>query len=341
MFDPAGADTGREWIRFSKVTDEEVDLKDVLILEEGVRHKISVATSSSGVIYQKIPVGKDVVIADNPQKFILDYPNYEGALFDSVFSLKNSGENLSLILRGNIVDDFIAPVPFLESGDGSTWVREAGVWTLGMSALVSAVDTEVVKVSELTATSTASEDVEWIEPDRVRIRVVGSFPKIQTAGVEGNFQATAFGKGGEMTTGVRYYWNFGNGEVAEGEKVMHTYLFPGKFAVSVTAVSDRISATEYKTVEIVEPKIAVTSWVPGKAGWLELHNLENRFVELSGFIILSTEDGQRRSFSLPSKTFLAPNGYARISAFVTGLNYSPETEILYPNGRFLTRQLIK
>ncbi len=345
MFDPVGVDTGREWVRLSKVSDGDLDLKDILLLEEGVKHKIATATSSLGIVYQKIPAGKDIVIADNPQKFILEYPEFDGAVFDSVFSLKNSGENLSLLFKGEVVDDFTAPAPFLESGDGKVWARSNGIWTLGSSALVPLVNSQPEGQIAATTTnygvSAESEHSEWIEPDQPQIKVSGSFTKIQTAGVEGNFQALAFGKEGEMKSGVRYYWNFGNGETAEGEKVLHTYLFPGKFAVSVTAVSDRISATDYKSIDIFEPKIEIASLVPGKTGWLELRNLESRFVELSGFIILTAQNGQKVSFSLPSKTFLAPNGHARISASSAGMSFSSGTEILYPNGRFLTRQLIK
>ncbi len=345
MFDPVGADTGREWVKLSKVSDGDLDLKDILLLEEGVKHKITTATSSSGIVYQKIPADQDIVIADNPQKFILEYPGFDGAVFDSVFSLKNSGENLSLLFKGEVVDDFTAPTPFLESGDGKVWARSNGIWTLGSSALVPLVNSQPEGQIAATTTnygvSAESEHSEWIESDQSQIKVSGSFTKIQTAGVEGNFQALAFGKEGEMKSGVRYYWNFGNGETADGEKVLHTYLFPGKFAVSVTAVSDRISATDYKSIDIFEPKIEIASLVPGKTGWLELRNLESRFVELSGFIISTAQNGQKSSFSLPSKTFLAPNGHARISASSAGISFSSGTEILYPNGRFLTRQLIK
>lgn len=98
MYDPAGADSGREWIEIYNAGASEVALTDMRLYEGSTNHKIS-APVGSGVL---APQGY-AVIADNPAKFATDYPDFSGLVFDSAFSLSNEGE--TIVLRdGKLVD---------------------------------------------------------------------------------------------------------------------------------------------------------------------------------------------------------------------------------------------
>lgn len=341
MFDPPSSDTGREWVLIQNVGEIDIPVKELFLYEEGVKHKVSAATSSLGVISQVIGPNEKGVIADNPSKFLLDYPNYQGAIFDSVFSLKNTGEILRLMWKEVVVDEFTPPSPFAETGDGKIWQKQGGQWStasseLGGVTLTSTSDPEVQNVSEQASESNGAkgDDVGvWIEQPMPKILVRASAPGVQTAGVASTFQAYSSIKGKELTDGVRYYWNFGNGAVQEGVSVAYAYPIVGKYAVSVTAASDKLSSTHYQTIEVLKPALSFLEKVPGQRGWIVLKNNENTFVEISGYLLRSSQ-GQ---YALPPGTFLAPYGRMGITSQQVGFTIDESLEIHYPNGEFLAR----
>jgi hypothetical protein len=91
MYDPAGADTGREWIEVYNAGASEVVLTSLRLYEGGTNHKISAQAGNSMLA----PLAY-AVIADNPGKFATDYPDFSGQVFDSAFSLSNEGETIAL-----------------------------------------------------------------------------------------------------------------------------------------------------------------------------------------------------------------------------------------------------
>lgn len=91
MYDVPGADTGREWIEVLNDGTEPADLAEWKFFEDNANHTI--ADAGSGTV---LAAGGRVVIADNPIKFLLDWPAFAGIVLDSAFSLSNSGETLKL-----------------------------------------------------------------------------------------------------------------------------------------------------------------------------------------------------------------------------------------------------
>lgn len=90
MYDVPGSDSGREWIEIQNTGKSEVDITGWKLFESGAHHKITPEQSAS------IPSGGYAVIADNISAFREDWPSYTGVIFDSAFSLKNTGEALVL-----------------------------------------------------------------------------------------------------------------------------------------------------------------------------------------------------------------------------------------------------
>src|SRR3989344_597375 len=92
MYDlQSGADGGREWIEVHNGGTTAIPLGTWKLFENGTAHKIT-AVSVTGVLAP----GSYAVIADNAAKFQVDWPQLTGQLFDSAFSLGNSGETLVL-----------------------------------------------------------------------------------------------------------------------------------------------------------------------------------------------------------------------------------------------------
>lgn len=102
MYDLAeGSDSGREWIEVYN-SGAAINLKDFVIFETGKKHKISSAggeTTLSPNMY--------AVIADNAEKFKIDHSGYTGLLFDSAFSLNNTGESISLQNAAGVEIDLV------------------------------------------------------------------------------------------------------------------------------------------------------------------------------------------------------------------------------------------
>jgi len=84
MYDVPGTDTGREWIEVFNNGDSNIDPTQFKLFENSSNHVITlpeIYTNSTSYL----GVGEYAVIADNPTKFIEDWPEYSGLLFDSVF----------------------------------------------------------------------------------------------------------------------------------------------------------------------------------------------------------------------------------------------------------------
>ncbi|MCB9156631.1 MAG: PKD domain-containing protein [Caldilineaceae bacterium] len=109
-------------------------------------------------------------------------------------------------------------------------------------------------VSQVLATTNVVINV----PPITNLQVVSDSPSV--LGVPTNFSAS-IGTG----INVKFKWNFGDGQEAEGQNVSHLYSKMGKYTVSVTAYSDlnnndvqddnEVTATTTLEVSVTEPKL--------------------------------------------------------------------------------------
>ena len=122
----SGADKGREWIEVFNSGDEAVSLSGWKLFENKTNHKIKPIGENGGFA---IPPGGYAVIADKPEKFFADWPNFSGLVFDSYFSLKNSGEELVLKdAELNSVDSVVYSSGWGGKGDGNSLQWNGGRW---------------------------------------------------------------------------------------------------------------------------------------------------------------------------------------------------------------------
>jgi uncharacterized protein YneR len=124
MYDPAGSDSGHEWVEIYNNESIDTNLTGWKFLESGTNHGITLENGS-----WILGVGKYAVIADDANTFLSDYSNYNGTLFDSTFDLSNSGEELvlknsSLAVRENITYNST----WGAAGNGNSLQRFNGSW---------------------------------------------------------------------------------------------------------------------------------------------------------------------------------------------------------------------
>lgn len=124
FYDALGTDEGREWLEIANTGSSGVDLTGWKFFENNVNHALSL---SQGAI--SIPSGGFAVIADSPQKFLLDWPDFAGTLFDSSFSLVNTGETLSLKdASGALIHTLTYDTSLGAAGNGNALALVAGGW---------------------------------------------------------------------------------------------------------------------------------------------------------------------------------------------------------------------
>ncbi len=88
MYDPQGSDEGYEWVELYSNTS--VNISGWVFFENNVDHRLTLINGSWEFINYAI-------IADDPLKFLEKYPYFNGTLFASSFSLRNSdGEYIAI-----------------------------------------------------------------------------------------------------------------------------------------------------------------------------------------------------------------------------------------------------
>lgn len=131
MYDLAeGSDSGREWIEIYNTGQTGINAMELLILENTTKHAIAGVVGGS-----EVAVGAYAVIADNPAKFKVDWPYYGGLLFDSAFSLNNTGETIGIATADGTVLDTVTYTHASANGTGDSLQRApgSGQFNSGMS----------------------------------------------------------------------------------------------------------------------------------------------------------------------------------------------------------------
>ncbi len=125
MYDlKTGTDDGREWIEIFNNGNVSVDLASYRFFEADTNHKLILFQGN-----QNIEAQSYAVIASNPVKFRADWPSFSGTIFDSTFSLGNSGETLALKDKDlNIIDQYVYNSSLGAKGDGKSLQRKVNFW---------------------------------------------------------------------------------------------------------------------------------------------------------------------------------------------------------------------
>ena len=332
-----GADDGREWVEIWNNGSEPTDLVGWKFFEEGVNHALTPMGES--VI---APGGFAVIVAD-PAKFAADWPGSSLTIFDSSFSLKNTGEALSLKNDSGEVINTITYDPTLGAGgDGASLQLVAGSW-LAASPTPGAVNgsTPVMPPSSestITPSTTTTDDTDSgplsahespapvsqvmpLEP----FKVGAGRPRLASVHSPVAFRVEL---AGTIPQTVRHQWSFGDGGRAVGEQVNHIYYFPGEYNVILNAVdSDGKAAVGRTTVSIIQPLVSLGSVLNDR---VEITNRAARELNLGGWRIIQGAS----AFTFPSDTIVAVGKGTMIPAVNLGFSPVPNLPLAlaFPDG---------
>ena len=337
MYDLEGADTGREWVEVQN-DGGAVDLTGWKFFEGGVNHGLTLVQGDISLSQNSF-----AVIADNAEKFLLDWPGFSGTLFDSSFSLSNTGE--TIVLRNSELAE-VDSVAYLSewgaNGDGKSLQKNGSEWIVfapnpGLEKKELIIENNTLEQnfpSENSAVKSGS--VPPLSP--VPFSSYAGEDKSVLAGAEVYFEGQVKGVADDLINTVRFSWNFGDGIVGEGKNIKHTFQYPGTYIVNLNTSLGNYSSSDFLKVDVSPAKLIFSEIKPGD--WVKLKNDSNKVVDISGFGIQVNDSN---IFYFPKNSGFAANSFLILDSSTLNIEIpdNGEAKILYPNGKILTSFKIK
>jgi len=334
----SGADGGREWVEIYNSGNEAVDLSTWRFFEADTNHKLTIVEGEA-----MLPADRYVVIVDKAGAFLTDWPLFSGVLFDSSFSLKNTGEFIA-IRNSDLVD--IDSVTYSSDwggkGDGNSLQYVNGKW-------IAAAPTPGEANAESAPPEGSGEEPQTTAEERTKSSsgessstpgsVGSSFPvepqifayagknRKVSVSADSLFEGEALGLKREPLLGARYLWNFGDGKTKEGQKILHYYSYPGEYVVVLNVSSGKFSASDRVIVEALPADIIISAI---DREFIELENRGDHELNLSWWQLRAGSD----FFMIPENTIILPHKKTIFPSLITELttHNTKNVVLLYPNG---------
>lgn len=90
MYNPSGSDTDNEWVEIYNEDDFDCNIDDWRLFEDDTNHDLTFKDSKI------ISADSYAVITNDATNFLENYPDFDGILIESTFSLLNNGEYIAL-----------------------------------------------------------------------------------------------------------------------------------------------------------------------------------------------------------------------------------------------------
>ncbi|MFZ5559328.1 MAG: lamin tail domain-containing protein [Patescibacteria group bacterium] len=333
MYDLEGSDTDREWVEVFNNSDTAVDLTDWKLWEGGTNHKLT--AFRGGAV---LSPNAYAVIADKPDKFLIDNPSYSGIIFDSTFSLSNEGENLILKDKNLItIDEVLYSSSWGAKGNGRSLQRKDPAETNWGSG--------VPTPGALNNISPEEAGEETKKPETPTIPM-GNNPPIAEAGdniiafinQEIKFDGTK--SSDPDNDELAYSWNMGDGKLVEKPGFAYKYNYPGTYLVTLMVYDGFYYVSDTITVKIQTGQITINEFLPNPSGkdeeeeWIEIYNDSDSIVDISGWQLDDIVSGSQ-PFVFSENTLIAPKSYIVFSRQITGIalnNDKDSVRLLLPEG---------
>ncbi|MFA7193555.1 MAG: lamin tail domain-containing protein [Candidatus Paceibacterota bacterium] len=307
MYDVSGTDSGREWVEVYNNTSSDIDFSNWKLLESSVNHAVKLIFGNA-----VIPAGGYAIIADNDEKFLIDNPDFSGTLFDSVFSLTNTGEVLVLInSSGQKIHEISYSDTLGAKGDGNSlqFKEEFLISAKPTPGLPNATEASTPEQIESNATTTENTTITNISSHSSVASAVKAKEVTELEISIGRERLSSIKSPiiFEVKTGenkglhrAKYLWNFGDGNEKRGKKIEHFYKNEGVYNVVLNAVSGIRQAVSRTIVYVAKPKLALNI----KENGIEIENQDSNEINI-GLWRIKSED-KKADFTFPQDTILSP-----------------------------------
>lgn len=355
MYNPAGSDSAREWVELynpgaSDVTMVGGTVKGSWRISDGSNHTLTDPAGGTGRGSLTIPAGGYLVVASDPAEFISG--EYQGGAYSAVkssISLNNTGSTVSIIDgTGSAIDSAVYTSAQGGSDDGSSLQRQAdGSWiaalpTPGAANSASAYvpppgDTGSSQTDTSNSTSNTQTQAQtaavssYVPPPTPSLYADAGVDRTVIVGADVEFDASAYDKNQELLDSgtVRFMWNFGDGDTAEGESVLHHYDYPGTYALVLTIAQNKNAAIDEAIVTASAAKLSFSA-LPDNG--VEIDNRAGRDLDLSEWMVRAAPGSLAALFRLPPHSVILSGASLRISRATLGFLATSASELDYPNG---------
>lgn len=206
----------------------------------------------------------------------------------------------------------------------SEWTTEEWIAKQDIIVSESASNPEPASESEPEQQTQQQEETVW--PTEPQIYAKAGPDKTAVAGADVYFSGQALGLQKEPLENARYLWNFGDGDIGEGQNTKHVYKYPGEYIVVLDVSSGKYSASDRLLVKVVENNLKI---IEANENYIKLHNGSNVELDISSWFLRA----ENSLFKFPAKTFIKTDKDLIIDSSISDLKAkNQKAEILYPNG---------
>jgi len=289
-----------------------------------------------------LPTDGVAIIADSPEKFLSDNVGFSGTIFDSSFSLKNTGETIILRNTDLVDSDSVSYTSDQGAkGDGNSLQKTNSGWvsatpTPGSSSISTNLVVEPLGGSDVSEVSGQSEPISapesfgktWFVKPQIFTRIRNT-PKVVMVGADILIKGETLGLEKEPLEGARYLWTFGDGGTKEGQKVFYNYNYPGKYVVILNTSSGIYSASDRIIIEAIPADITISSVGTGSNSFVEVNNKTKYELNLSRWKLRAGN----KLFEIPENTVILPDSKIIFPSQYTKFEITKgqNIELLYPN----------
>ncbi|MEX0933949.1 MAG: lamin tail domain-containing protein [Candidatus Paceibacterota bacterium] len=334
MYDPQGSDKGREWVEIYNSGSSAVNL-DGWKINDGSNHILNEPPKNGGQGSFEIGADEVFILADDASVFLAENP-INVTVIDTVLNMGQQEGTYTVLLlnkEGDVEEQVSYTTSLGANGDGNSLQRSgntlvAGVPTPGVYGATEGTQEPVTEeggsTTELVLESSVSA------PEHSISAFIEKRDPVAVIGAPTQFKAKALGTEGLPLQGARYIWNFGDGTNREGEKVFHTFRYPGDYVVVLSVASGKYTASDRMIIRALPAEVTIASVGDKEDFYIELHNTSSYDLDISGWILQS----EREYFILPANTILLANKKIIFSQEVTSLthpSYLKNIVLLYSN----------
>jgi PKD repeat protein len=334
MYDPEGADTGREWVELYNDGADDVALvggtgKGSWRISDNANHSITDPSGGVGRGSLVVPAGGYLVLASDPAAFMAEYSG-DYSVAKASLSFNNTGATVSLVDgSGATVDSATYSASQGGDGNGASLQLSSGAWLQALPTPGAANATEAYAPPEAekgsgSSGASKSPSTYYVAPPAPAVFADAGEDRTVIVGADAMFRAQAYNRDRAAFKSAKFVWNFGDGVSAEGAQVMHHFSYPGRYSVELHITNQNYSASSKVIVTAKEAAVAMAE-LPG--GGVSIRNGADRDLDLSYWLVRQGA----ATFRLPEHSIALKGGAINIDQATLGFAASG-AKLLYPNG---------
>jgi hypothetical protein len=334
MYDPEGGDTKREWLEVFNSGVSSVDLNTYYFFENNAYHKLVAQGQSI------LNPGEYAIIVDSIAEVLAEYVGFIGKIFDSAFSLNNTGETISMTDSSKQITHTVTYSSVMGANNtghslqinGQDIITASPTFGTSNKTVSEAIEQEDDESNSSSSSSSGSTNLSGTSSHVQQVPVSNYTPSQEFKISAGRDRMTSIYTPIEFKADVstgdvspKFLWNFGDFTTSKGKKVTHIYEHPAVYELVVEAKSGNYTAIDRTQIKVFIPQLQIVQ----ATSTLTITNSLKHEIHIGGFQFVFDAD----IFIVPRNTIIK-GGETVYVPYTKGevLQY-----VAYPNGEIYER----